>query len=87
MISATRRLQKEMASAANSPDDNILFTPCADNLTEWIVTIKAPGGSFYEGFEFDLSISVSSNYPMVPPTIKFITKVFHPNILFSVSTV
>jgi peroxin-4 len=85
MISTARRLQKELAALVNNPDENILLTPNEDNISEWTATVKAPIGSFYEGFEFDLLISVPSNYPMVPPNIKFVTKIFHPNILFSVS--
>lgn len=85
MISATRRLQKELGALGNNPDENIKLCPNEANITEWTATIKAPPGSYYEGYEFDLLISVPSNYPMVPPNIKFLTKIFHPNILFSVS--
>lgn len=86
MLSAVRRLQKEYSALANQVDENIVLAPvAADKLTEWNATIRAPAGSFYEGYEFDLLITVPSNYPMVPPTIKFVTKIFHPNILFSVS--
>ncbi len=84
MLSAVRRLQKEYN--ATQADENITLAPVApDQFMEWNATIKAPNGSYYEGYEFDLHISVPSNYPMVPPVIKFVTKIFHPNILFAVS--
>lgn len=44
-----------------------------------------PENSFYEGYEFDLKIDVPVEYPLVPPTIKFKTKIFHPNVKFEVT--
>lgn len=87
MLPAAKRLQKEVASLANSPDDNIpyLAAVSTNNIMEWDATIIGPSDSCYEGFEFDLRISVPSSYPMLPPVIKFQTKIFHPNVHFEVS--
>lgn len=38
------------------------------------------------GGHFELSIQVPSNYPIHPPTIKFVTTICHPNIHFKVTT-
>ena len=51
----------------------------------WKRSGNGPPDSFYEGYEFDLSINVPLEYPMVPPSIKFVSKIFHPNVLFEVT--
>eukprot|EP01033_Poteriospumella_lacustris_P000483 gene480-323_t len=49
---------------------------------EWDATIVGPKDSFYDGYEFDLKIQIPSAYPMQPPVIKFVTKIFHPNVMY-----
>ncbi|XP_055845378.1 ubiquitin-conjugating enzyme E2 T-like [Episyrphus balteatus] len=45
-----------------------------------IATIPGPKDSPYASGMFELSIIVGDQYPFRPPTFKFITPVFHPNI-------
>jgi ubiquitin-protein ligase len=94
MISASKRLQKEYqdvkkilssSSSSSSSDEIIKLEPNPENIMQWTATIKGPKDSFYEGFSFELIINVPSNYPLVPPVIRFKTKIFHPNVLFEVS--
>ena len=48
----------------------------------WTGYIRGPPDSpFYEGW-FKLKFEVSPNYPQSPPTVKFLTRVFHPNVHF-----
>ena len=49
-------------------------------MAKWIVTIPGPVGTPYEGGKFDVDIDFSDNYPFKCPKIKFMTKVYHPNI-------
>jgi peroxin-4 len=93
MISASKRLQKEYQdvkkvlsslSSASSSDEIVKLEPNPENIMNWTGTIKGPKDSFYEGFSFELIINVPTNYPLVPPVIRFKTKIFHPNVLFEV---
>jgi len=43
-----------------------------------------PPGSYYDGYHFELEIIISTEYPLTPPTIRFKTRIFHPNVLFEV---
>lgn len=43
-------------------------------------TIPGPKDTPYENIEFKLSMEFGRQYPFRPPTIKFITPVYHPNI-------
>lgn len=83
MISTAKRLQKEANALATQADENISLRP-KENIFEWEATIRGPRDSFYDGYLFDLSINVPMEYPMIPPTIAFKTKIFHPNIMFQV---
>jgi ubiquitin-conjugating enzyme E2 T len=42
--------------------------------------IEGPRGSPYEGGTFELEVRVPDRYPFAPPNVKFITRVWHPNI-------
>ena len=81
---ATKRLKKELdaLNIKGNVDESIDLRVSPDSMLEWTATIIAPAGSFYEGYSFDLQITASQQYPMVPPTITFKTKIFHPNVMF-----
>ncbi|KAL3128378.1 UBA and UBC domain-containing protein [Cryptosporidium hominis] len=42
--------------------------------------IRGPMGTPYEGGIFQLDIIVPKEYPYEPPKVKFITRIWHPNI-------
>ncbi|MEN2497506.1 MAG: Ubiquitin-conjugating enzyme E2 4 [Marteilia pararefringens] len=57
-----------------------IFQPDTDNLFEWKCVLKGQDETPYCGGKFVLSISVPHDYPFKPPVIRFLTKIFHPNI-------
>lgn len=42
--------------------------------------LTGPDGTAYEGGCFTLDMKFPSEYPFKPPTVKFETKIYHPNI-------
>ena len=46
--------------------------------------LQGPTETAYEGGSFHLAITVPEQYPLVPPTVKYKTKIFHPNVHFKV---
>ncbi|SPO20952.1 probable ubiquitin-conjugating enzyme E2 [Ustilago trichophora] len=51
-----------------------------EDLSEWTAVIRGPPSGFYSSGVFSLSIAIPSNYPTKPPSFKFKTKIFHPNV-------
>lgn len=54
--------------------------PDEGNLMHWKGTLKGPTGTPYEGGVFKIDIQLPSDYPFVPPKMKYETKIWHPNI-------
>lgn len=51
-----------------------------EDLMKWRATIIGADGTPYEKGIFNLDIEITAQYPFRPPRVKFLTKVFHPNI-------
>lgn len=51
-----------------------------DNYTELKGEIDGPPDTPYEGGKFVLEIKVPETYPFNPPKVRFMTKIWHPNI-------
>ena len=49
-------------------------------LYTWQGAFSGPVGSPYQGGQFLLSLEVPITYPFDPPVVRFITKIFHPNV-------
>lgn len=85
MLSPVKRLAKEKAQLHATNDESVILSQNNPiDMRAWEATIRGPPDSFYEGYDFDLNIYVPAEYPMVPPSIKFTSKIFHPNVLYEV---
>uniref|UniRef100_A0A1A9WGU4 UBC core domain-containing protein n=1 Tax=Glossina brevipalpis TaxID=37001 RepID=A0A1A9WGU4_9MUSC len=62
---------------AQNPNKLELVNDC---WTELRGEITGPMGTPYEGGKFQLEIKVPERYPFAPPSMRFITKIWHPNI-------
>ncbi|ETO83060.1 hypothetical protein F444_02862 [Phytophthora nicotianae P1976] len=50
------------------------------SLSELRGSIKGPEATPYEGGHFELEIVIPPKYPFEPPQMRFLTKIWHPNI-------
>jgi peroxin-4 len=83
-MTSLKRLKKEY-EALSSPsniDPMISLTPSSESIMNWSAIIQAPDDSVYRGYKFHLVIDIPSQYPIIPPIVKFTTKIFHPNVMF-----
>jgi len=77
---ANKRLERELINMISNPPENCSAGKCNDDIFNWKATIIGPVKSPYEGGIFKLDIHYPSEYPFKAPKIKFITKIYHPNI-------
>jgi ubiquitin-conjugating enzyme E2 N len=77
---ATTRIVKELKRINDNPIPNIFISPNENNIREIYITIIGPTGSPYENGKFKLELFLSETYPMEPPKIRFLTRIYHPNI-------
>ncbi|PRP85937.1 ubiquitin-conjugating enzyme 1 [Planoprotostelium fungivorum] len=75
-----RRIIKETQRLVSEPDPGISATPSDDNLRYFNVMIAGPTGSPFEGGVFKLELFLTEEYPMAPPKVRFLTRIYHPNI-------
>jgi len=50
------------------------------NMSYWKVVMEGPKGTPYEKGTFVLSVSMSPSFPQVPPIVRFLTPILHPNV-------
>lgn len=74
-----QRRNREIKRLVETPPEGIICYT-TDQLNLLSINIIGPHGSPYEGALFELELEIPDRYPFVPPRLKFITPVYHPNI-------
>jgi len=77
---AIRALQIELKNLTKSPVEGFTVTAREDNVFRWTVGIFGPPKTIYEGGYFKAELTFPGNYPYSPPSMRFLSKVFHPNV-------
>src|SRR5574343_62638 len=78
---AERRLLKDLKKLETEDSSSgITATPDDDSLFRWKAVIFGPDDTEWEGGIFRLILEFTEDYPNKPPKVKFLTKMFHPNI-------
>lgn len=77
-----QRILKEIKKLETEPIVGIYAEPEKDNPRYFKVMIAGPKDSPYEGGLFKLQLYLPEEYPMVPPKVLFMSKIYHPNIDF-----
>jgi ubiquitin-conjugating enzyme (huntingtin interacting protein 2) len=82
MSSVGSRLTKELSEISKDDKTSGVKAVVVDekNNRHLKGTIQGPTGTPYEGGVWEISIDIPKQYPFEPPKMKFITKIWHPNI-------
>ncbi|KAG0150476.1 hypothetical protein CROQUDRAFT_652408 [Cronartium quercuum f. sp. fusiforme G11] len=81
MANRNRRVMKEIQDCQkDSHITQISIENLGDDMSRLRGKFPGPTNSPYEGGTFEVSIQVPERYPFEPLKMKFITKVYHPNI-------
>ena len=62
------------------PPDGVNGAPLDNDIMKWHAVIFGPEDTAWEDGTFKLSVEFTEEYPNKAPTVKFLTKMFHPNI-------
>jgi ubiquitin-conjugating enzyme E2 D/E len=83
-IVSHKRLVKEYKEMQNNPHliENRISIGLAEEgkYTHWKATLIGPKDTPYMDGIFNLEIEITPSYPFKPPKVRFLTKIYHPNI-------
>jgi ubiquitin-conjugating enzyme E2 G2 len=78
---AQRRLLQEYRALTNNPPEGITAGPVSeDDLLYWEALIQGPEGTPFEGGVFPAELKFPKDYPLAPPSMRFLGEVWHPNV-------
>jgi ubiquitin-conjugating enzyme E2 A len=67
-------------SLQNDPPSGVTGAPMDTNIMVWQAVIFGPDDTPWEGGTFKLILEFTEDYPNKAPQVRFLTKMFHPNI-------
>jgi len=79
--SNTLLLRRQLAELTKHPVEGFSAGLVDDsNLYEWEILIIGPPDTLYEGGIFKARLTFPPEFPLLPPKMRFITPMWHPNI-------
>lgn len=76
----TRRIGKEIKDVHEDPKCHVTVRTVGDDVTNLVGTFEGPPDTPYDGGKYEVEIHLPVEYPFKPPEMRFITKIWHPNI-------
>ncbi|KAK6913227.1 Ubiquitin-conjugating enzyme E2, partial [Dillenia turbinata] len=77
---ARKRLMRDFKRLQQDPPAGISGAPHDNNIMLWNAVIFGPDDTPWDGGTFKLTLQFTEDYPNKPPTVRFISRMFHPNI-------
>lgn len=76
-----KRVTKEFAELSQTPPEGFSVSlPPDESIYTWHVTLTAPESTPYHPGKFGIVLTLSTDYPFKPPVVKFVTRIYHPNV-------
>lgn len=80
-MSRVKRIAKELEECRQDTQSGVSLELVSENdLTHLTGYFNGPPGTPYEHGVFKIDINIPNEYPFKPPVMKFLTKIYHPNI-------
>ncbi|KAF8317902.1 ubiquitin-conjugating enzyme [Clavulina sp. PMI_390] len=74
-------LRRQLADLKKNPVDGFSAGLVDDdNLLVWEIVLIGPADTLYEGGFFRAILTFPPEYPLLPPKMRFVTQMWHPNI-------
>ncbi|XP_069559466.1 uncharacterized protein [Brachyistius frenatus] len=75
-----RRIMEELRSLHCEPHPFFTILPSESDFTFWKILMEGPLDTPYEKGVFELFCQFGTDYPVKPPTVRFVTPIYHCNI-------
>ncbi|PNY03893.1 ubiquitin-conjugating enzyme E2 2-like protein [Trifolium pratense] len=76
---ARKRLMRDFKRLQHDPPAGISGAPQDNNIMLWNAVIFGPDDTPWDGGTFKLTLQFTEDYPNKPPTVRFVSRMFHPN--------
>ncbi|ROT36684.1 ubiquitin-conjugating enzyme [Sodiomyces alkalinus F11] len=78
---ASKRIYKELTECTTSPPPDMKVCLWNESdLHTWKVALAGPASSVYEGGNYAVLVTLPTDYPFKPPTVRILTRIYHPNV-------
>lgn len=77
---ALEHLTKQYRAIAREGSDLYRVEPDDKDMFRWTVWMKGPAETVVEGGVFKTELRFPSDFPNMPPKMRFLTPIFHPNV-------
>ena len=75
-----RRLVRDLKRLQQDAPHGVIATPKDNNIMLWNALIFGPDDTPFENGTFKLVMEFSVEYPNKPPKVKWLSKMYHPNV-------
>ncbi|ORZ25234.1 ubiquitin-conjugating enzyme/RWD-like protein [Absidia repens] len=73
-------LSRQLKDLQKNPVDGFSAGLVDDNIYQWEIMVIGSPETLYEGGFFRAVMDFPTTYPIMPPTLKFTTAMYHPNV-------
>ena len=79
---ARRRVMRDVKRMKKEPPDGCMLDdePLNNNIMSWHAALFGPEDTLWEGLVAKLHFEFSEEYPNKAPKVRFVSKMFHPNV-------
>lgn len=77
---AISQLLREARSIRHDAPNGCHVSPKRDDIFQWVAVLEGPADTVYDGGTFFCNINFTMSYPMQPPKVEFLTRIYHCNV-------
>ncbi|CDJ64082.1 ubiquitin-conjugating enzyme e2, putative [Eimeria necatrix] len=75
-----KRLIRDFRKLQSDPPFGVSGAPVQNDIMRWHAVIFGPEDTPWEGGTFQLELKFTNEYPNKPPHVRFLSRLFHPNV-------
>lgn len=79
---SVKRISREYGEVQQNPPAGftVALPPTTSNVHTWHLTLAAPASTPFHPGRYGLVLTLPTDYPFKPPTLRFVTRLYHPNV-------